>query len=528
MFLTAFLVGSYGYLIFIIGLLGILYKTTALFATTVYFLTLLFIYKKTLLNNLRQYLSVLKKFSWNKSRLISLLVTLLTLQVLVNVVGALGPELAFDALWYHLTLPKLYLEYHSIFFIPGGLLYYSAMPKLIEMLYVGALAFGSDIFAKLIHFSFGLLTLVVLYSVSRRFLSKTLSLLVIVLFYSNLVVGWMSITAYVDLGRTFFELMAFWAFFIWYEKREKRWLLISSLMLGFAISSKLLALGSILIFLILIIYISLEQKRKLKNLLVSLFAYLSICLLVPLPWFIFSFIHTGNPVYPFFTDTYPVKPNFEIINPLTLSDPISPLYLVILPLAVFIYKKLKKEEKIIFIYSFLAIFIWFVTPQTGGGRFLLPYLPAISLISIITLQYIRIIKIKRILIGLIIFFAFFSIFYRGAANYKYIPVVLGIESKDKFLSNNLSFNYGDFYDTDGYFKNNIKEDDKVLLYGFHNLYYVNFPFTDSSFAKRGEKFNYIAVQDGNIPDRFIDWELIYYNKITGVELFTNGGKEWEY
>jgi len=58
---------------------------------------------------------------------------LIVLQAFVNIIGVFGPELAFDALWYHLTLPKLYLVHHSIFFIPGGLLYYSGMPKIAEM-----------------------------------------------------------------------------------------------------------------------------------------------------------------------------------------------------------------------------------------------------------------------------------------------------------------------------------------------------------------------------------------------------------
>ena len=61
---------------------------------------------------------------------------------LVNLVGALGPETAFDALWYHITLPKIYLQHKELLFIPGGLLYYSAMPQLGEMLYVGGVSDG--------------------------------------------------------------------------------------------------------------------------------------------------------------------------------------------------------------------------------------------------------------------------------------------------------------------------------------------------------------------------------------------------
>ena len=126
--------------------------------------------------------------------------------------GALGPEIGFDALWYHLTIPKLYLENNSIFYIPGGLLYYSTIPKLTEMLYTAAIALNGEILAKLIHFCFGILTCVALFKLSRLFFSLKISLIAVVIFYSNLVVGWQSITAYVDLARTFFEIMALWAF----------------------------------------------------------------------------------------------------------------------------------------------------------------------------------------------------------------------------------------------------------------------------------------------------------------------------
>ncbi len=40
---------------------------------------------------------------------------LLVIQVIINLIGALGPELGFDALWYHLTIPKIYFEFHRAF-----------------------------------------------------------------------------------------------------------------------------------------------------------------------------------------------------------------------------------------------------------------------------------------------------------------------------------------------------------------------------------------------------------------------------
>ena len=129
---------------------------------------------------------------------------------------------------------------------------------------------------------------------------------------------------------------------------------------------------------------------------------------------------------------------------------------------------------------------------------------------------------------MLIFIALFSLVYRFGANLKYIPVIVGIQSKSDFLSENLNFSFGDFYDTDGFFERNIKKSDKVLLYGFHNLYYIDFPFIDSSWVKKGDRFNFIAVQNSTLSSRFRSWRLIYYNSLTKVEVYSLEGKKWTY
>ncbi len=537
MFTLALLIGIYSYFLFALGLAGLFYRNYIVGTTIFYIFTIFYFYKKTFTDKLFQCFSEFKKrfefrhFTFESIRqniTLIMLSLMLMLQVLVNLVGVLGPELAFDALWYHLALPKIYLQNHSISYIPGGLLYYSAMPKLTEMLYAAGLAFGSETIPKFIHFSFGILSLIALYKLSRKFLSRVFSLLAVVLFYSNLVVGWMSITAYIDLARTFFEIMALWGFIEWFEKKKKKWFILSAVMLGFAISTKLLALGSFLIFSILIVYIAFSKKEEIKTVFNRLLSYWIIALFIVFSWLVFAFINTGNPIHPFFTNIYPAKFNFGLINPLNLPDPISPLYVISLPLAVFLYGKLKLPLKVISLYSFIAIVVWQITPHTGGGRFILPYLPAFSIVSVAIIEKIGQVKLRFLFVGAIIAFALFSIFYRGVANSKYIPVILGKESKSQFLSSHLNFSFGDFYDTDNYFEDNIKTDDKVLLYGFHNLYYVDFPFIDSSYVKKGNAFNYIAVQEGELPERFRFWDLIYYNDKTNVRLYSIGGLRWVY
>src|SRR2546430_2512389 len=85
-----------------------------------------------------------------------------------------------------------------------------------------------------------------------------------------------------------------------------------------------------------------------------------------------------------------------------------------------------------------------------------------------------------------VFSSAISICYRSIANAKYIPVLLHKETKAAFLTRHLHFHYGDFYDSDNFFQKQISSTDMVLLYGFHNLYYIDFPFIDASWVTKGD------------------------------------------
>ena len=173
--------------------------------------------------------------------------------------------------------------------------------------------------------------------------------------------------------------------------------------------------------------------------------------------------------------------------------------------------------------------LWYFLSRLSGARYLLPYLAAFSVVlSFTVFRYSKNKIVYYFLICLVLITSLISIFYRSLANYKFLPVLLGKESKAEFLAKNLNFSYGDFYDTDNYFKNNIKAYDRVLLYGFHNLYYVDFPFIHSTWVKEGDKFNYIATQNVIIPERFSNWKLVYYNNQTKVKVYILEGKVWEY
>ncbi len=542
MFAIAILIGIYSYCIFALGLLGLLYLVV-IFVFSIFFLVLAVLYFR---KNILEVFGGIREIreAVRRDMLSRVLLLFFAALVVVNLVGALGPELAFDALWYHLTLPKLYLLNHAVVFIPGGLLYYSAMPKLTEMLYTAAFAIQGETLAKTIHFLFGVLSVIALYKLARLFLPITFSLLASAIFYSNLVVGWESITAYVDLARTFFEILALLGIILWIRQNDRKWLVESAVMLGLAVTTKLLAIGSLLPLCLIIIWHCFKRNKPVKTTVSSVLLYCFIVFLIPLPWFVFSFIHTGNPVYPFFTSAYDSSFDFKLLWPNIFvqelwmlftksADPISPLYIMAVPLIAAFYKKFETKQKLIIFYTFSGLLLWYFTPRTGGGRFIIPYLPAFSLVVSFAIKKLTTAKFhyKKVSVSignlLVVSVLLSSLVYRGVANSKYIPVLLGMQTKTEFLKKHLNFSFGDFYDIDGYFNKTVKSKDKVLLYGFHNLYYADFPFIDSSFVQKGNTFNYIAIQNGELPERFRYWSLIYYNPITNVRLYTLN-KQWIY
>ncbi|HVZ58746.1 MAG TPA: glycosyltransferase family 39 protein [Patescibacteria group bacterium] len=532
MFAIAFLIGVYANIIFLLGLVG-LYTPIVIAITTVCYLGFSAIFWKKFDERI-EWRKIKKELGlfWS-TRKIWTLVLLIVLGIIF--IGVLSPELGFDALWYHLTLPKIFLNSHRILFLPGGLFYYSTMPKLGEMLYLSSLAMGTDTLAHSIHAFFAVLSAIAIYCITLRFTSKKYAFLAVAIFFSNIVVLWEATTAYIDLIRAFFEIMSVWGMLFYLSTKKQKWLIESALLLGLAVETKLIALGSVIVMIIVFwIFTQDRVRQKIQRTLL----YTLLAITPSLGWLVFSYVQTGNPFYPLFSvyaihlgkDTlaFPQVITDLVTIFLTASDPISPIYLVLLPLFFVVRRKLPKKSLPIFVAVLVSMIIWTLTPKTGGGRFLLAYLPVLSVASGIILSSLKgNTQIQRISIVVVFICLVIAALYRGVASLKYFPVVLGFESRQHFLATHLNFEFGDFYDINQEIKNTVKPGTKTLLYGFHNLYYMDIPFIDSSYVRPGDKFSYILTQHTSLPKRFSYWQPIYTNPTTGITLYTVGSP-WMY
>jgi hypothetical protein len=431
-----------------------------------------------------------------KTKLEHLFLLLLILQAGVNLIGVLGPELGFDALWYHLTEAKLFLDRRSLAPIPGNLLYWSGLPRFGELIYAIALKLWDERLTKLIHWFFGVLSAWLIYHLARRQTrSSQAGLGASLLFYSTLLVGWLSTTSYIDLIVTAFLLAAL---------TVKHWW-ARGLALILAGATKLHAIT--------------------YGLVISLVPW---ALLGILPFWLINLKTTANPVYPFLQNFGFEQEWFYhgfwywFSRPIRLFfDPVFRVGPGILLLLLFLKKNQSWRQ--FQLTTGLAFLVWFLGPGTGFGRFALFPLAHLSINASRSFSNPK--TPLRATLS-VLAQASLGITGRSLANAKYLPVIFQQQTKTEFLSQNLNFEFGDFYDIDGYFKKNIKPSDKVLVYAIHNLYYIDFPFDHHTWLDPTANYTHILVGDNQpLPKKHGNLPLLYQNHKTRVKLYLNESAE---
>ncbi|MBI2326327.1 hypothetical protein HYU91_02980 [Candidatus Collierbacteria bacterium] len=433
----------------------------------------------------------------------------------INFLGVFMPELGFDALWYHLTLSKLFLSKHQWYF-PGGLYYYSAMPRLGELIGLPFLALFGYIGPKFVQFFSGLIASLLIYRLAKRFTQdKLLSLTAVNLFYATWLVSWQSSSAYVDLIRTLFELSAL--FIILKSKfLNHKSILLAGLFMGFAIGVKWHALGT----LALLSFIFTP-------------AIIPIALLIAFPWFLIAFHFTGNPLHPLFerfmttTQLAQVEPHFYaplsilrriIASPIFLTRPaddfLSPVTGVIYMISFFGLISSNKIIRKVSLFGILGTFMFLLIPPPST-RYFLPYFPAIIIVSAYILSQLK--NIYSNLFVVIFTLSAFLIFgLRLYAFAKYLPYLYGKHSLNQFLASQ-SYRLPDtFIDADDYVKNNLSPSASYAISSLHNLYYFPYNFDHESFAGGDIEYDYLVTK--NTDPKSIDGELLHTNEL-GIQIF---------
>ncbi len=163
-----------------------------------------------------------KRLAW--AALVSLLV--------LNAISALSPETGWDALAYHLALPKMYLQSGGFYFRPD--IFHNLFPQLVEMLYLPALIFPFGVGAKVVHYFFGILAAAALIALGQQEGKPAAGWLAAVIFCAQYLVHIESGTAFIDLALAAYAALALLAALraLREENQAFRWLVLSVFLVG--------------------------------------------------------------------------------------------------------------------------------------------------------------------------------------------------------------------------------------------------------------------------------------------------------
>ncbi|MBC8104806.1 MAG: glycosyltransferase family 39 protein [Cytophagales bacterium] len=244
----------------------------------------------------------------------------LGLLALLTALAALAPPsvLEWDSLAYHLAVPKTYLAQGRIFYIPYD--HHSNFPFTLEMLFLLMLGLGSVGAAKLFHWVCGALLVLSIYTFAARHIAPTdfgkrTGLVAALLAAGTPILLWEASIAYIDLSTALFTWLSLYALVNaaqsafqdegGAQKQNLAWLWVSALMMGFALGTKLTVLafwGMLLVGVLGWHFVT--TRRWAKETIPHAALWAGVSLLVGLPWYLKTWLYTGNPVYPFFYNLF--------------------------------------------------------------------------------------------------------------------------------------------------------------------------------------------------------------------------------
>jgi hypothetical protein len=210
---------------------------------------------------------------------------------------ALSPPVDWDGLFYHLTLPRLYLE--QGFISPLTDMPHQYFPGLMEMLYTAAMGLKGEGAAKLLHFGYMLLLGGSIYLLSMRHVGPSYGWHAVAAYAATPMVPVLGSWAYNDLALAFYQVTALYALLNWFRGRGRAWLALSAILSGLAMGNKYTAFVCPLTLVAFILLHLGRGRAPWREWARALTLYCGVTLLVAAPWYVRNLAFTGNPVYPF-------------------------------------------------------------------------------------------------------------------------------------------------------------------------------------------------------------------------------------
>jgi len=318
----------------------------------------------------------------------------------VLLIHAVSPVWDYDALMYHLELPRQFLAEGRIYFNPD--VWRSGYPLLGEMPSVVGIVFGLDSLGKLVNLTYAVLLIGGAYVFSVRFLGRGVAYTAAaILIGAPAFLLWSTWVA-IDFAWAAYEFWSVYAICLWLaddQRTTRKWLVLAGVMSGWAASVKYLSVPMLLIVGAIVAWKSMaDLKLSLRELFTNLLIFGASAALVMGIWYVKNWLWTGNPIYPMVfggPGWDPIENQFQNEYILSFGVGRSWLDYLLLPFNVYAYHdrfstipvevihpalwlgfffpfvvKRNKIFNVILVYAALSFMIWVTTLQVV--RFLIP------------------------------------------------------------------------------------------------------------------------------------------------------------
>jgi hypothetical protein len=456
---------------------------------------------------------------------------------------AASPMITWDAATHHYLVPLKWLEYGKI--TPIREIIFSEYPSTIEILYMIGYQFAGEWTANLVNWMLSLLLVMAIYKfISERY-SRRSGLIGALVFITMPLSIELFTGGLIDMGYALFCFMSFWMFIDYRETGKRGNLFLSAVFAGFALGSKHLAMEYLAaLFIGVLIYDLITRKKTVKSWILDFVILFGIGFLIALPWYIKSYINTGNPIHPFLPGLFnglrevstPIsvhawsRPDYKrsilslltypwkITTDFTFFDfwiyAISPLFLGTVPLWWYFKKKFLNPSFSIIMLVIVTFIIIAYRIAPSSTRYMLPILCMITIPTAVSLNFL-IDKFGRygkatVFVILLIPFIFNLAVVSKHVN-DVLPVLLGRETKDQLYLKQI-----DGYDSMKWINENLPENSLILT-------------TDPKgyFLKRPFLVGTAGAQSSLLPDWSVedsDYVLDQWHKLGVTHLLFNLSK----
>lgn len=278
---------------------------------------------------------------------------------------AIVPPTEYDALWYHLQAPRLFLQAGRIY--PESDNWHANYAFALNMTYAIPMALGSDVVPQLVHWTFGVALLGMVYALARPAAGSFAWIAPAFVLTMPALLDRLAPAALIDVATACLEVMALVGLMRAAERQDKAWLIAAGIWAGLAVGTKPASLPILIVGIGFWLWRrdSINGVKRVRGLL----HFLMPALMLAAPWYLKNAIWFGTPLFPAGIEA--AEPEFEFRRNLLYIEYTQGAQTQGLGRLLFLYWLLAAPNRLDYVNPPLALpftALLFVSPLCGLAR----------------------------------------------------------------------------------------------------------------------------------------------------------------